>query len=59
MWSTFGLSCSVVMVYSVLLSVSLVRTLPYERCAYGVHTTGGKPAYIKSGARLHVAVSIM
>ena len=55
------LSCSVVMVYSVLLSVSLVAHAPisYERCAYGVHTTGGKSAYIKSGARLHVAVSIM
>ena len=37
----------------------LWRALPYKRCAYSVHTIGGKPAYIESGARSHMAVSIM
>ena len=37
----------------------LWRTLPYEHCAYSVHTFGGKPTYIESGARSHMAVSIM
>ena len=53
------LSCSVFMVYSCYCSWHLWRALPYKRCAYGVHTIGGKPAYIESGARSHMAVSIM
>ena len=48
------LSCSVFMVYSVLLSVSLVARAPILRCAYSVHMFGGKPAYIESGARSHM-----
>ena len=37
----------------------LWRALLYKRCAYSVHTIGGKPAYMESGARSHMAVSIM
>ena len=53
------LSCSVFMVYSYYCSWHLWRALPYKRCAYSVHMIGGKPAYIESGARSHIAVSIL
>ena len=60
-WSRVEHVCRVVYLWCTVCCCRcrLWRTVPYERCAYGVHTTGGKPAYIKSGARLHVAVSIM
>ena len=60
-WSRVEHVCRVVYLWCTVCCYRchLWRTLPYERCAYSVHTTGGKPAYIMSGARLHVSVSIM
>ena len=53
--------CRVVYLWctSCYCSWHLWRALPYKRWAYSVHTIGGKPAYIESGARSHMAVSIM
>ena len=48
------LSCSVFMVYSVLLFMSLMASASIWRYAYSVHTIGGKPTYIESGARSHM-----